>query len=99
MAKSILQDDKTHCFICEQLACGDPLDCHHIFFGANRQLSEKYGLKVYIHHSKCHIFGAESVHMNAEIDKRLKQIAQQKAMEYYGWTVEQFIEIFGKNYL
>lgn len=99
MAKSIIQADKTHCFICEQIASGDPLDCHHIFGGANRQLSEKYGLKVYIHHNKCHIFGENSVHRNAEISDKLKQIAQQEAMKHYGWTVEQFIEIFGKNYL
>lgn len=99
MAKSILQEDKTHCFICEKIAGGDPLDCHHCFGAANRKLSEKYGLKVYIHHRACHIFGNQSVHQNAEIDNRLKQIAQQKAMEHYGWTVEQFVEIFGKNYL
>lgn len=99
MAKSIIQEDKTHCFICERIASGDPLDCHHIFGGANRQLSEKYGLKVYIHHNQCHIFGENSVHRNAEISDKLKQIAQQEAMKHYGWTVEQFIEIFGKNYL
>lgn len=75
------------------------MDCHHCISGANRKLSEKYGLKVYIHHNKCHIFGENSVHKNAEINRRLKQIAQEKAMQYYGWTEKQFIEIFGKSYL
>lgn len=99
MTESIIQADKSHCFICGKNAAFEPLDCHHVFFGANRQLSEKYGLKVYIHHSSCHIFGKQSVHQNAEIDKAVKQVAQKRAMQYYGWTIEQFVEIFGKNYL
>lgn len=97
--KSIIQEDKTHCFICEQVANGDHLDCHHVFGAANRPLSEKYGLKVFLHHRKCHIFGKNSVHQNAEVGKKVKAIAQKKAMEHYGWSVEDFIKIFGKNYL
>ena len=77
----------------------EPLDCHHVFGGANRSKSEKYGLKVYIHHNKCHIFGKESVHHDAKIDRALKRIVQKRAMKYYGWTTEQFIELFGKNYI
>lgn len=37
--------------------------------------------------------------MNAKINLKLKRLAQQKAMEYYGWTIEDFRAIFGKNYL
>lgn len=99
IADSIIQIDKTKCFICGQNPCGDPLDCHHIFNSYNRNNSEKYGLKVYLHHNKCHIFGKNSVHMNAKINLKLKRLAQQKAMEYYGWTIEDFRAIFGKNYL
>lgn len=77
----------------------EPLDCHHVFGGALRNKSEKYGLKVYLHHSKCHIFGEDSVHRNAKVDRAIKKIAQKKAMRKYGWTTEEFIEIFGKNYL
>lgn len=99
MAESIIQKDKTHCFICGMNTNLEPLDCHHIFGAANRKKSERYGLKVYIHHSKCHIFGENSVHKNAEVDKALKQIAQKRAMRHYGWTINQFIEIFGKNYI
>jgi hypothetical protein len=97
--ESIIQKDKAHCFICGMNANLEPLDCHHIFPAANRTNSEKYGLKVYIHHSKCHIFGENSVHRNAKVDKKLKTIAQKRAMRHYGWTVEQFREIFGKNYI
>ena len=74
----------------------EPLDCHHIYGASNRKKSEQYGLKVYLHHNKCHLYG---VHQNNEINNRLKAIAQQKAMEYYGWDVETFRSIFGKSYL
>ena len=97
--KSILQEDNTHCFLCGMNANLEPLDCHHVFGGANRKKSEQYGLKVYLHHSKCHIFGKDSVHQNNKISNKLKAIAQQKAMEHYGWDVETFRSIFGKNYL
>lgn len=96
---SILQTDKTVCFLCGRNANLDPLDCHHIYGAANRKKSEKYGLKVYLHHNQCHIFGKNSVHRNNEINRALKAKAQQKAMEYYGWTVDEFRNIFGKNYL
>lgn len=99
MAESIMQDDKTHCYICGMNAFSEPLDCHHCFGGSNRNNSEKYGLKVYIHHNKCHIFGKNSVHQNAEVSNALKAKAQQIAMEYYGWTVEDFRRIFGKSYI
>lgn len=99
MAESIIQEDKTHCFICGMNTNLEPLDCHHVFGAANRKKSEHYGLKVYIHHSKCHIFGENSVHCNAEVDRALKATVQKIAMRKYGWSVEDFIEIFGRNYL
>ena len=98
MAKSIIQEDKTHCFICGMNRSLEPLDEHHVFGGANRAKSEKYGLKVYLHHNKCHIFGENSVHTNAKVDRAVKKIVQERAMEVYGWTVDEFREIFGKNY-
>lgn len=96
---SILQEDKTVCFLCGRNANLEPLDCHHVFGAANRKKSEKYGLKVYLHHHQCHIFGKDSVHKNNEVNQALKAQAQQKAMEYYGWTVDEFRNLFGKNYL
>lgn len=97
--ESIIQKDKSHCFICGMNTNLEPLDCHHIFGASNRTKSEKYGLKVYIHHNKCHIFGKNSVHQNAKVDKALKALAQKRAMKHYGWTTEQFREIFRKNYI
>lgn len=96
--KSIIQADKEHCFLCGKNSKSDyfGLDEHHCFGGANRKLSEKYGLKVYLCHGSCHLNG---VHQNNKIDKRVKAIAQKRAMQHYGWTVEEFRKIFGKSYI
>lgn len=77
----------------------EPLEEHHIFNASNRKKSEKYGLKVYLHGNRCHREGKESVHKNAKINNDLKAKAQKIAMEHYCWTVEDFIKIFGRNYL
>ena len=97
--KSIIQEDREHCFICGGRANGDPLDEHHVYGGANRTISERYGLKVYLHHNKCHIFGKQSVHQNAEVGKMVKQVVQERAMQYYNWTVDDFMRLIGKSYL
>lgn len=98
MAKSIIQSDKDHCYICERNSHADyyGLDEHHVYGASNRKKSEKYGLKVYICHNKCHLNG---VHKNAELNKALQARVQKIAMEHYGWTVEDFINLFGRNYL
>jgi hypothetical protein len=70
-----------------------------VFGGANRKKSEQYGLKVYLHHNKCHIFGKNAVHKDAELCRKVQAIVQKRAMQHYGWTVDDFIGIFGKNYI
>ena len=96
MAKSILQPEKERCFLCGSYRW---LEEHHIFGGhPNRTLSEKYGLKVYLCHY-CHNEPPNGVHYNKNNMLMLRQIAQKKAMEYYGWTVDEFRNIFGKNYI
>lgn len=96
--KSIIQEDKTQCFLCGRNAQADywGLDEHHVYGGSNRKLSEQYGLKVYLCHHSCHLFG---VHKNAELSRQLKAKVQQIAMNYYKWSIEDFRCIFGKNYL
>ena len=97
---SILQTDHERCYLCGRRATGvDPLDRHHVFFGPNRGKSEKYGLTVYLHHSSCHIFGRQAVHNNADICRELQKEAQKTAMERFGWSTDDFIGIFGRNYL
>jgi hypothetical protein len=95
MAKSIMQAEK-RCFICGSYSW---LEEHHCFGGSGkRTLSEKYGLKVYLCHH-CHNEPPDGVHHNKENRLRLQRTAQEKAMQHYGWSVDDFRRIFGKNYL
>lgn len=87
------------CWLCGRNGTTDPLDRHHIFEASNRKKSEKYGLTVDLCHFRCHIFGPEAVHNNAENMQRLHEYGQRRAMEENGWTVDEFREVFGKNYL
>lgn len=96
--KSIIQDDRTHCFICGKNARADywGLDEHHVFGGAMRSKSEKYGLKIYICHDSCHLNG---VHKDANLNRKVQTYVQIKAMKHYGWTVDDFRKEFYKSYL
>lgn len=91
--KSIIQKDKEKCFIC---GSENWIEEHHCFGGANRKLSEKYGLKVYLCHY-CHNEKPNGVHFNYEKMAKLRRIAQSKFEETH--TREEFMKIFGKNYM
>lgn len=75
----------------------DILHEHHVIFGwANRRLSERYGLKVYLclqHHE----IGPEAIHHNDEISDMVQAYAQ-RAFEKK-WPEKNFREIFGRNYI
>lgn len=96
--KSIMQDDPDICYLCGEYARGDGLDWHHVFGAALKPKSEKYGLKVRLHHNQCHIFGKKAIHKNKEIADRIKAEAQTIAMERYGWTLADWMKLFYKNY-
>lgn len=93
--KSIMQTDKK-CCICDTT---QNLHEHHVIHGtANRKMSEKYGLKVWLcqeHHT-----GENGVHNNAYLDDELKKQAEIKWLLYDDTrSIKEFREIFGKNYL
>ena len=106
--KSVIQNkEDRQCYICKNFL-GDPseksyLEEHHIFEGvANRKQSEKYGLKVLLckkHHTGDIEGSREAVHSKGDndFDIRLKQIAQIVFEQDH--SREQFMSIFGKNYL
>ena len=75
------------------------MDKHHIFGGPYRGKSEKYGLHVYLCHNRCHIYGNMSVHQNQKTMRQLKRYGQLKAMKENGWSTDDFIREFGKNYV
>ena len=99
---SILTDDFNHCYICgkygklKNVSPWLKLDLHEIFFGSNREKSKKYGLVVPLCHEGCHQ-GSKGVHFNRELDLQLKRIGQKAFAERY--PDEDFLEVFGRNYL
>lgn len=93
MSKSIIQINKEECYLCSGRASEE----HHCIYGtANRKLSEKYGLKVYLC-INCHRTGNKAVHKNYFTDIKLKQIAQKMFENKY--SHEEYMQIFRKNYL
>lgn len=97
--QSLMQFDK-ECFLCRLLLDAEnrrELEEHHVFFGtANRQLSEKHGMKVWLcryHHTGSNV----AVHNCRENDLRLKKIGQRIFENDH--SRNEFIEIFGRSYL
>lgn len=82
------------CYICHSVR---GLERHHIYAGTRRKISEKYGACVMLCY-ECHR-GKHGAHGTGGIDARLKQEAQVDLMKKYGWTTEEFIKIFGRNYV
>ena len=91
---SILQDDTTHCFLCGR--SDRKLDRHEPMQGSNRQKSKADGLWITLCHVPCH---EGKAHGDRDIRMRLCAYTQQRAMEQYGWSKEEWIARYGKNYL
>ena len=92
--KSIISEEKK-CYICGSCQW---IEIHHVFFGPNRKTSERYGLKVPLCHY-CHNEPPNGVHQNKEIRRKLQADVQKKAMNFYGWDMETWRALFGRNYL
>ena len=90
--KSVLQDDKV-CYLCGRLVT---LERHHIFAGvANRKLSEKHGLWVWLCH-RCHT-GTDGAQYDPEKARLLKADAQFAFEQSH--THSEWMRLFRKNYL
>lgn len=71
---------------------------HHIFGGAYKSKSEKYGfiLPLRIDWHTGHTY---SIHEDIELDKKYKKMCQDYYMNVLGKSEESFIKEFGKSYL
>lgn len=73
---------------------------HEVFFGKNRRNSIKCGLVIFIkpedHNGETYGVHCKNGH---EFDEYIKALAQRQAMKYYGWSINDFREIFGKSYI
>lgn len=78
------------CEVCQQYAL---TQIHHVFQGRGRRnIPENPVIEVC---SKCH----RNIHEHPADYMWLKKKYQSEVMRENGWTVEQFIEKFGRNYL
>ena len=92
MTESILQTDRS-CYFCGSVV---RLEEHHIFAGvANRRISEKYGLKVWLCHE--HHTGNNGAQYDQEKNLQLKQEAQKKFEALYSHDL--WMRLIRKNYL
>lgn len=95
MRSSIISNEK-RCYVCGEK---NNLHLHHIIFGKNRKKADEDGLVVYLCYN--HHEGTNGVHgkNGHELDLKLKKIAEQKWLEYYDKTIDDFISRYGKNYI
>lgn len=79
------------CYICGRIAH----HTHHVFQGVGRRkLSDIYGLTVRLC-PECH----HNVHSHPRDYVWLKEEFQRKAMKENNWSIDQFIEKFGRSYI
>lgn len=90
---SAFTDDMDHCYFTGT----SPVERHHIFGAANRKNSERYGFVIPLR-ADLHPNGAGAGKGAAEIDLRLKKMAQTYFEEHCG-TREEFRGIFGRSWL
>ena len=85
---SIITNNLDKCYFCSI----KKEDLHEAIEGKNRQVSMKYGLVIPICR-KCH----EKVTNDKTLQEKLHKVAQKAFEKHY--KTENFIQIFGKNYL
>ena len=85
---SILTNDLEHCYICKF----KKQDLHELIGGRNRKLSMKYGLVIPVCR-KCH----RIIENNETLKEKWHKVAQKEFKKHY--KTENFVQIFGKNYL
>ena len=92
MRKSIMQTEK-QCYIC---GAQTGLESHHVLAGvANRKVSEKYGLTVWLCHR--HHTGADGAQYDKDKNLWLKEEAQ-KAFESI-YSHDEWMRVIGRNYI
>ncbi len=109
MSKSIMEPKGSRvCFLCALLDGDDmekrALHKHHIFPGKNRKLSEHYGLWVHlcVKHHEGDIEGCREAVHHPEFNgyqRMLQEMAQEKWESLPGHTHEEWMEIFGENFI
>lgn len=78
---------------------GNGLHRHEVFFGtANRQKSIRDGLVIFLT-PELHNMSNKGIHFNRNFDIVAKRAGERAWLDYYGKTIDDFIQEYGKNYL
>ena len=91
----IINPEHMECAVCGK---NRDLEWHHVVHGtANRKISDKYGLTVWLCRD-CH-YGLHFRPLDRwrEVDLQLKEVAQKKFEDIHGH--DKWMELFKKNYL
>lgn len=96
-----VEPEEQRCCLCGKPAKrDDPLEEHHVFGGARRELSEHDGLVVLLHGKSCHRLGKNAVHKNRAVAEKLQAAAERAWLNYdEERTVEAFRLRYGRNYI
>ncbi len=93
--RSIFTDDLNTCYITgSRKDGGADIHVHHIFGGANKANSEKYGFLVPLR-ADWHDMADYGIHFNKELRLKFMRLCQEYYLKHYG-TKDQFIKEFGK---
>ena len=83
--------DRKECFICGRWT---GLECHHIFGGPWRKISDQDGLTCWLCYE--HHRGPQGVHMNRDLDLKIKRVGQFIFEQNH--TRAEFMQRYGQNY-
>lgn len=93
MSESIIQGERR----CYATGRSDHLDRHHCFKSSRRKHAEKHGLWVWLNH-EVHMAMHDHRAPYETLENELKVVAQ-RAFEESGGTREDFMRVFGANYI
>lgn len=96
MTRESILMEMDHCLVCGNT---NNLHIHEVFFGANNRensIREKLCVSLCAYH---HNMSNNGVHFNRELDLKIKKWAEKKWLEKNDKTIDDFIKIFGKNYI
>lgn len=92
-------DEYRTCFLCKRTETSyNRLEVHHLYQNGNRNKSDEYGLTVLLC-ADCHRLKPWAAHRSGKTMQYLHEYGQILAQKKYGWTVEEFREVFGANYI
>ena len=98
---SIITNDLQYCIECKtKCILRTNVELHEVFFGkANRHKSIEDGLVIPLCKLEHHRGNLVGIHKDKELNLKYKRIAEQKWLEHYNKTIDDFIKRYGKNYL